>query len=214
MNKEMLIRLNSDSSYVEYGLRDNFGNMAFKKINTKEFVSMVNQIYEAKITTRKDIALYEDGVIGADAKHIVVNQPERKRIVSYSDLLKGDIKIYNIIFPNSLYIIRHTNGRILDIECYAYKEFKGEETALFEYPMPNELSGNKICIGSADRTIKNNKIVEALEKIIFTPYSHESFSGINGFTKTEVYFEYLQKNDFPYKLLRPLKKKLGDVLHG
>ena len=77
--------------------------------------------------------------------------------------------------------------------------------------MPNVLSGNMLCIGSADRTIRNNDIEGALNKIIATPYSHATFNGINGFSTTVSYFEYLEDNPFPYKLLRKLNRKLRDV---
>lgn len=121
---------------------------------------------------------------------------------------------YKINFPNAIYIIEISGAKIRGIECYAYKEYRGEETELYEYPMPNELSGNHMCIGNADRIIEDNDIVGALEKIIFAPYSHTTFSGMNGFSNTQKYFEYLEKNEFPYKLMKSLRKKLGDVLHG
>lgn len=54
-------------------------------------------------------------------------------------------------------------------------------------------------------------IVRYDNKIIATPYSHSNFDGIKGFSTTVSYFEYLEENPFPYKLLRKLNRKLRDV---
>ena len=77
--------------------------------------------------------------------------------------------------------------------------------------MPNVLVENRMCIGTADRTIKDGDVEGALNKIIATPYSHNTFNGINGFSSTIKYFEYLEDNPFPYKLLKKLNRKLKDV---
>ena len=77
--------------------------------------------------------------------------------------------------------------------------------------MPNELYGNKICLGTANLTIDDNDYVAALERVIFAEYTHTTFSGISGFTDTLRYFEYLSKNEFPYKLLKSLNKTLRTI---
>lgn len=121
-------------------------------------------------------------------------------------------KSYKINFPNAIYIIKFSNNKVNDIYAYSYAEYLGSETQLYEYPMPNELSGNKICMGSAKREIVEGNYVEALERIIATSYTHRNFSGIKGFSSSEKWFEYLSKNEFPYKLMRSLNKKLGDLI--
>lgn len=213
MSKEMIIRLNTDEDIAEYAYKDQFGNVSFKKIKPHDLLKIISKIVKKEYTTKKkNIVLFENGIIGSGEDYVLVMQPECKKIVTYRT--GEDTKVYKINFPNSLYIINFHDKKIHDIECYSYKEFKGKITVLFEYPLPNELIGNRICIGNADRSINDGKIVEALERIIFTPYSHSTFSGINGFTRTEAYFEYLEKNPFPYKMMKPLKKKLEDVLRG
>lgn len=82
---------------------------------------------------------------------------------------------------------------------------------MYEYAMPNMLTGNAMCMGSADKRIVDGDIEAALNKIIATPYSHGNFDGIKGFSTTVSYFEYLEDNPFPYKLLRKLNRKLRDV---
>ena len=77
--------------------------------------------------------------------------------------------------------------------------------------MPNMLTRNEMCMGSADKRIIDDDIEGSLNKIIATPYSHGNFDGIKGFSTTVSYFEYLEENPFPYKLLRKLNRKLRDV---
>ena len=162
----------------------------------------------------KNIVLLNPQIIAIDEHYAVIKQEGKKRIVNYAESSSGKMLVYNINFPNAIYIVYFNHEKVGSIECYAYKEYKAEETELYEYPMPNELSGNKMCIGNAERKINDKDIVGALERIIFTPYSHSTFSGMNGFSITKTYFEYLESNEFPYKLMKPLNKKLKDVLKG
>lgn len=208
---EVIARINSLVDYVDIAIKDDHGEAMFKKIAKEEYVKIVNEtLKDNSAFVKKNIKLLNQQIIAINEHFAVVRQEGSKKIVTYS--INGEA--YKINFPNAIYIIEISGAKIRGIECYAYKEYKGEETELYEYPMPNELSGNHMCIGNADRSIKDNDIVGALEKIIFTPYSHTTFSGMNGFSNTQKYFEYLEKNEFPYKLMKSLRKKLGDVLHG
>lgn len=214
--REIIARINSSSDYVEIACVENAGAPMFKKINASEFANIVVDVYaEKEFHHMKDLKLLDPQIIAMNEYFVVVKQPGDKKIVTFK--AGDDIFTYKINFPNSIYIIELSDSKnkvIRGIECYSYIEYKGEETKLYEYPMPNELSGNKICIGNADRTVKDGDVVSALERIIFTPYSHRTFSGMNGFSQSQAYFEYLEKNDFPYKMMKPLKRKLKDVLKG
>ena len=216
--KEFIARINSESRSVEIAFKSSTGSEAlFKKITSLEFVNIVNDTLGKENNGSdivKNIRLLDPQLIAIDEHYAVIRQAGKKRIVNYAENSSGKILVYNINFPNAIYIVSFSFERIGSIECYAYKEYKAEETELYEYPMPNELFGNKMCIGNAERKIIDNDIVGALERIIFTPYSHSSFSGMNGFSQTKAYFEYLESNDFPYKLMKSLNKKLKDVLKG
>lgn len=70
----------------------------------------------------------------------------------------------------------------------------------------------KLLLGTSHKMmLVDGDIEAALNKIIATPYSHGDFDGIKGFSTTVSYFEYLEENPFPYKLLRKLNRKLRDV---
>lgn len=209
---EMIIRISGDKYDVEVAYKENEALPVFKKINREEFLQILNSSFHVEKRYKKDLKLMDPSILAMDEHYVLINQPEHKKIVTYSPDT-DTAKTYKINFPNSIYIVKKSKDNVKSIECYAYKKFEAENTQLYEYPMPNELAGNKMCMGTADRKIINDDIVATLERIIFTPYSHDRFSGMNGFSRTETYFEYLEKNEFPYKLMKPLKKILKDVLH-
>lgn len=208
---ELIARISSLNDYVEIAQKENEEAPVFKKIDKEKFIEIVNSTFYSNNNYHKNLKLLDPQIIAIDEHYAVIKQEGKKRIINYNDGKENHV--YKINFPNAIYIVEFEKV-VRSIECYAYIEYAGEETQLYEYPMPNELMGNKMCMGSADKSIKEGNIVEALERIIFTPYSHASFSGMNGFSKTKVYFNYLEKNEFPYKMMRPLKKKLKDVLKG
>ena len=215
---ELIARITSESNTVEVAFKEhNRNEPLFKKIETQEFCKIIRKSFERKAENTvptKNIVLLSPQIIAVDEHFAVIRQEGKKRIVNYAEGNSGKMLVYNINFPNAIYIVYFSHERVGSIECYSYKEYKAEETELYEYPMPNELSGNKMCIGNAERKIVDKDVVGALERIIFTPYSHSTFSGMNGFSMTKTYFEYLEDNEFPYKLMKPLNNKLKDVLKG
>lgn len=203
---EMIVRFKTGKADAELCIRQG-GKIIFKNLSVKKLTEILEDDYASFGSHgRKSIEILDKQIVGCGKNYVVINQPERKKIVTFAE--KGS---YKISFPNALYILQYGKRNIKNIKAFAYVEYKGADTELYEYPMPNELSGNDICLGSADRSIKENDYIGALEKIIATPYTHTRFSGIRGFTDSLKWFEYLQKNKFPYKLLRPLKLKLKDV---
>lgn len=155
----------------------------------------------------KDVRFINSSQIIAMSKDvIVINQEEHKSYVTYNK------KAYKVNFPNSIYIMSlQGKNRINNIEAYSYKEYKGKDTELFKYPMPNMLTGASICIGTAPREVEGNDFVRALERIIFTQYTHARVDDIKSFQSTEKYFTYIQDNAFPYDLLIPSGKKLFEL---
>lgn len=211
--KELIARVSDTDADVEIAIMEGNNEPLFKKITCSEFVDIVNRSFKLHTKVfKKDLKLLNPQIIALDEHYAVIRQEEHKKIVTY--LYENEIITYKINFPNAIYIVEMNDNKIKGIECYAYRKYEGEETKLFEYPMPNELSRNHMCIGNADRKIKDGNIVEALERIIFMPYSHTTFSGMNGFSQTKTYFKYLEKNEFPYKMMKSLRKKLKDVLKG
>ena len=171
----------------------------FKAMSIKSIVDLLKKETENASSRRQ--MRYCEGHIGSGDGVVAILQPKHRRYVTFEN------KSYHIEFPDCLYVIYHDALSISSIEAYACKKWEGLRTDLFEYPFPNMLSQNKICIGSADKHIQDGNIVAALENIIFTQYSHSSFNGIKGFKNTRDWFEYLEKNPFPEDLMICLNKK-------
>lgn len=206
---EMVVRFNSRSEAdAEICIKKGKG-FTFKNLSLKKLLEILNEQVRDECKNEK-IKLLDSQIIALGRNYVAINQPGHKKIVTlrYDDFSKS----YKINFPNSIYIIKFSNNKVNDIYAYSYVNYQGSETQLYEYPMPNELSGNKICIGSAKREIVDSNYIEALERIIATSYTHRHFSGVKGFSDSKKWFDYLSKKQFPYKLMRSLNKKLGDLV--
>lgn len=180
----------------------------FKAVAIEDLTRNIEEIYleEQVQYKKKNLLIVDENLIAINKYCVVTKQPEHKRIVTYKE------KAYNINFPNSIYIICHNSNKITQIEAFCYKEYQGMKTELMQYAMPNMLHGNAICMGSAPRDIDPLKYAEALERVIFTQYTHSQFSGVKSFKDTKTYFEHLEKNEYPYHLLMPLNMTLSNVL--
>ena len=212
--REAIIRLNNKKDDAELCIKQN-EKITFKMLSKEELVKLFNDFFIKDQHEKANIKLFSENTIGAGIDYTVIKQPEHMQYVTYNN------HSYKINFPNAIYIVRYDNKIVKGIQCYCYKKYKVGDTELYEYAMPNMLTGNAMCMGSADKRIVDDDIEGALNKIIATPYSHSNFDGIKGFSTTVSYFEYLEENPFPYKLLRklllewgkdnylPLKKKIA-----
>lgn len=215
MTNEIVLKISNSNDDVELCSREN-NDISYKALKKKELLDILKDYCIGETTDqKKNIVMLDEQIIGIGDNSILIKQEEHKRIVSLS-LYSYKSQVFKISLPNALYILKYrdeTNKKkITDIEAYAFKKFKGVKTELFEYPLPNQLSANKICIGTAPREIIDSNYIEALNTVISTPYTHADLYGVNGFTNSLKWFEYLSENEFPYKMLKPLKKKLKDVL--
>lgn len=203
--QEVIIRLTDKKEDAELCFKRN-GRITYKNLSKDELKNILGR-FSDEITKEEKIKIFPQNVIGAGDDYVVINQPEHLQYVTYNN------HSYKIHFPNAVYIVQHQQNckTVRSICCFCYKKYKGGDTELYEYAMPNMLGLNKMCMGSADKKIVDNDIEGALNKIIATPYSHGNFDGIRGFSTTVSYFEYLEDNPFPYKLLRKLNRKLKDV---
>lgn len=203
---QVIIRIDSKSDDAEI-LYSDVKKELFKSISVKELSKIFKSfITSSTIKFEKPVAMNKN-IIACSEDCVVVKQEEHERIVLY------DKKAYKIKFPNSIYFVYFLEDKIKVIKAYSYKKFDEAETSLYKYPFPNMLSENRICIGSADTKIKNKNYIKALENVIYAAYTHDHMqNGISGFTSTKIYFDYLEKNEFPYEKLISLKLKLKDLV--
>lgn len=206
--KELIFRVTDENSDIEILNHDTISKRDYFSVTSLSDVIEKLKELDTNHYGQQDyhMTFIDDSVIGIGQHVVMIKQPEHKRIVTY----KG--KAYNIMFPNSIYIIHHIHDTINSIDAYCYKEYNGKQTRLYKYAMPNMLTSNRICMGSAPKKIVDDDYVEALERIIFTQYTHVQTDNIKSFKETKTYFEYLSKNDFPYDLLMSANITLREIV--
>lgn len=206
--KQLISRITANQKNVE--ILTNEGNKEyFKEIDLNEYLETIKQFcstFKTYSNKKSDVILFNDNFIGGGQFCKVIKQQEHKRIVTFKS------KSYKITFPNAIYFLYHDEKKVNNIDAYCYIDFEGEKTKLYKYPFPNMLSKNQICMGSAPKEIEDSNYIKALENIIFTQYTHSHVDNIKSFKDTVTYFEYLEKNEFPYELLISLNKNLIGAL--
>lgn len=215
--EELIVRINpSLSDDVEILYNNLIESYQLEKmISLEEFDKIINKIIGSD---KKEIdlkpRLFDESIIGYSESKLqqvyLIRQPEHMRYITYSfDNQKGGMKIN---FPNSLYFVFIDNNNITKIQAYMYDKWLDKKTKLYKYAMPNMLTDNKICIGKASTEIQDNQVIRALEKIIYSPYSHSQVDNVRGFKNTISYFEYLEKNKIEKKYLIPFNLTLGNLI--
>lgn len=137
--------------------------------------------------------------------------PERKIKCTYQNV--G----YSFVHPNSLFIIKVRDDKITTIDAYALKTFDNENptsTQLFKYPMPNQLSGASMCLGTVDHTFTNCN--DVILRVIEANYTHGSasynFKMGKSLHKEEVYEEFQRRKNFDYSGLIPIGLTIEDLI--
>lgn len=214
--EELIVKISTTSKDVEILYNNLVMNYQLEKmISLAKFSELINKVIgdERKENAIKPI-LFDEFIIGYNAVNFeevyLIKQPEHQRYITYSfDKENGGMKIN---FPNSVYVVFVNENKIKKIQAFMYDKWMGVNTTLYKYAMPNMLTENRICLGNADIEIHNNKLMDALEKIIYSPYSHNHVNNIKGFKNTLSYFEYLKKNNLNAKYLIPTELIIKDIV--
>ncbi len=207
---EAILRIRPANPDIEVLVNDgNLEEFIEKTISIEKMIEILKRYNIKENLNAKPNIIYDDRYLLKYDNYVLINQPAHKRVITYSN--SNENRAFNINFPNSIYLVEIKNDSIVSIEAYMYFEWKGGNTKLYKYGMPNKLSGNQICIGSAPRGIKDNNVIEALENIIYVPYSHRELSDVKGFSNTIQYFEYLSESEISTKNLYVAKKILKNI---
>lgn len=204
---QLILRIKSNSEDVEILNKDSNDKEIFTSVSKKECLEIINREFKEEAFINERFVFVDNNIIAFSNNSVVIKQDEHKRIVT----LNG--KAYKISFPNAIYIIRHNDNKIMQIKAFCFKKYKGLNTELYRYPMPNMLSDNNICIGSAKRKIIDNDFMQALENIIYAEYTHLFFSDLKSFKNSVEYFDYLSQNEFPYDLMISANMNLRSIIN-
>lgn len=212
---QMIVRLDAISDDIEIMYQNPEEELVEKKLSKEKFLEICdtkfNKVDESKATKPKWIEPYVLAYSGMGNKEVyLINQPEHKRYVTYSISNKTGGCLIN--FPNSLYWVTVNKNEIVKITAYMYLKYESKDTVLYKYAMANMIGNTDVCIGNADRNIESKDILQALENIIYAPYSHNYLNNVKGFSNTESYFEYLKNNTIKQKHLYPENKKIMDIV--
>lgn len=122
-------------------------------------------------------------------------------------------KGYSIIHPNSIFVLYVDAEKVTKAEAYAIKEFQDKGTELFMYPLPNQLSGHFMCLGTVEREFINCE--KSILNIVEANYTHENgrFKFEDDKKAGKKLFKWLASLEtFPNDLLISAAKKLEDIL--
>lgn len=120
---------------------------------------------------------------------------------------------YSILHPNSIFALYVDAEKVTKAEAYAIKEFRDKDTELFMYPLPNQLSGHSMCLGTVERSFINCE--KSILNIVEANYTHENgrFKFEDDKKAGKKLFEWLSTlESFPNDLLISAAKKLEDIL--
>ena len=206
-----------DSKTFEVLEADGFGKytrLRRKTINTESLIDLLSKINPKQAAEK---VIFTTNIYEQEENLVSYTKTTEKEIYVY-DFKEQYIrtfyqdKYYKVLHPKSFIKVAVCQGKIQDMYIYPYKENTGLSTKLFSNPFPNGYTGNRTCIGTADRKVKKG-VYSAIIGILETEYTHSYTNFKNSFLKeTNKAFEYLAENPFPYNKLASVKKKLKDIL--
>lgn len=200
----VIVRIDSREDDVEM-LCVNRGTEIWKKLSLKEFTSILRKRIPGAFKDSKP-KLLDPGVIAVGDGVTIIRRPSGRRIVSHSG------KAYEINFPNALYVVRHSETKVGSVDAYVYFSWQGKDTQLYLMPMPNMTMSQHMCLGTADRSIKNRDVCSALERIIDASYTHDHVDNMVENTSTVKWFRHLKTAKVKKKEIKPAGIKVADLV--
>ena len=184
---QLICRISNKNSDVEI-LKVDQGKEIWKYLSVDTFVRRIEKYaYRTDKYIKDKPKLVNVEIIAISPNQMIYRQPEHRRIVTYAG------KAYTINFPNAIYHVKYTSEKVTSISVYAYMQYRGIETKLYRFPMPNMTMSENMCIGTADRKI-NTDVFETVESIVDSQYTHDSVDNLRKKMSTIKWFRYLKNN--------------------
>ena len=117
---------------------------------------------------------------------------ERKILLNFNN----KTEVINFTFPSLLIQPTVSNGRITDMNVWAYAGCLKESSVLYELPLPN-FAGSGLCLGGTQTHIEGT-IRESVERVLLdTPFnSHRFYCGKENLSFTDFLKKYQGKMPF------------------
>lgn len=184
---QLICRISNTNPDVEI-LKVDHRKEIWKSVSVDTFVREIEKYtYRKEKYPKEKPKLVHVEILAISPNQVIYRQPEHRRIVTYAG------KVYTINFPNAIYHVRYTSEKVTSISVYAYMQYRGIETKLYKFPMPNMTMSENMCIGTADRKIKTD-VFETVESIVDSQYTHDSVDNLRKKMSTIKWFRYLKNN--------------------
>lgn len=202
---QLICRFSTRSSDVEL-LRIENQKEIWKSVSVDELIRKIEKYRNKRRSSIADKPrLINVEILALSENQVIYRQPEHRRIVTYQG------QAYTINFPHAIYHVKYVAKKIESISMYTYFRYKGIETELYRFPMPNMTMSERMCIGTADRNIKHD-VFETVESIVDSQYTHDSVDNLKNTTSTIKWFRYLAENHLRRSDLKHPICKLKDLV--
>lgn len=202
---QLICRISNTNPDVEI-LKVDHRKEIWKSVSVDTFVREIEKYtYRKEKYPKEKPKLVNVEILAISPNQVIYRQPEHRRIVTYAG------KAYTINFPNAIYHVRYTSEKVTSISVYAYMQYRGIETKLYKFPMPNMTMSENMCIGTADRKIKID-VFETVESIVDSQYTHDSVDNLRKKMSTIKWFRYLKNNHLKRSDLKETICSLKDLV--
>lgn len=202
---QLICRFSTRSSDVEL-LRIENQKEIWKSVSVDELIRKIEKYRNKRRSSIADKPrLINVEILALSENQVIYRQPEHRRIVTYQG------QAYTINFPNAIYHVKYTSEKVTSISMYAYMQYRGIETKLYRFPMPNMTMSENMCIGTADRKIKTD-VFETVESIVDSQYTHDSVDNLKKTMSTIKWFRHLKNNHLQRSDLKEAICNLKDLV--
>lgn len=150
--------------------------------------------------------LVDRRIIAMNERVLIYRENEKRRMVFYGG------KSYEINYPAAVYVVEHTSTQVTEIKCFTYFGWKGMKTNLYLFPMPNMTSSERMCMGTADRSIIDGDVIGAVERIVDAEYTHDHVDNVRKKTSTIKWLKMLGTGHVTSKLLKKPVRRFEDLV--
>lgn len=203
--KQMVVRISSGREDAEILIKDG-RKQIWKSVDLKKLRERIDKYINRGDIAHKRPKLLDPRILAMNDTTLIYRETEKRRMVFYGG------KPYEINFPAVLYVVGHNETRVDEIKCYTYFGWRGLKTQLYLFPMPNMTSSERMCMGSADKTIIDGNVIDAVERIVDAEYTHDHVDNVRKSTSTVKWLRMLKTEHVTADLLKKPVCRFEDLV--